>query len=254
MSEVPVAIPSSPPEREERALQPNAPRPGEVAPSVMSSAPPAHASGRLGGTHAWLAWAILAVLVVVAGLLAMNLFLGKRSTSPAAEASEVSMSEGTAAAAPIVLFPRNLRASSVAPSKRSEYVAAAAVDGNPETWWQEGATGDGIGEWLEIGWDHMAEVREIRLISGYQKTRNDRFGDRWFLNNRLRQVRVEVQGNPPFEAFVADRKGMQSISVPAGVRGTTARIVILDVYPGYNSAGSRVQDSGIAEVEILGVR
>ncbi len=236
------------------APRPEPHRPVEVAPPARTAAPSAPASGRVGGSHAWLVWVILGVMAFAGGALALHLFLGKRSASPVVEVPEAPLPERPSVAAPTVLFPRHLRASSVSPSKKSEYVAAAAVDGNPETWWQEGAAGDGIGEWLEIGWDQMAEVREIRLISGYQKTRDDRFGDRWFLNNRLRQLRVEVPGNPPFEAFLADRKGFQSVPVPAGLRGTSARLVILDVYPGYNAAGNRVQDSGIAEVEILGVR
>lgn len=166
---------------------------------------------------------------------------------PSAEISPVASVPGT-------LRPRTVRASSVAPSKKGDYAPEVAVDGNPETWWQENIQGDGIGEWLEVSWEGTAEVREVRLIGGYQKDRADRFGDRWVLNNRLRKVRVEFPGGNALESQLEDRKGYQSIPVPPGNRSSAVRVVILDVYPGFNKAGERIYDAGIAEIEVLGFR
>lgn len=147
----------------------------------------------------------------------------------------------------------SLRASSELPSSKNYNAARNAVDGRPDTWWGEGAGGDGIGEWLELSLGRQVEIREVRLIPGYQKRLPDRFGDRWPLNNRLRRVRVELDNRSSFVAELSDRKGFHSIEIPAGNFSRSVRIVILEVFPGYNMKGDRIQDSGIAEVEILGI-
>jgi hypothetical protein len=140
------------------------------------------------------------------------------------------------------------------PSKKNDYIAQNAYDRDPATWWGEGADGDGIGEWLEYAWDGNVEIREVRLISGYQKVRSDKFGDRWFLNNRLKRVRVEIPGGRSFEVNLEDKKGFQKVVIPPGNYGSAVRIVILEIYPGYNSSGLRVEDSGISEIEVTGIR
>ncbi len=152
------------------------------------------------------------------------------------------------------LYPSNVNASSVAPSSKNVNDAGNAVDGNPQTWWGEGASGDGIGEWFEYSWSGRVEIREIRLIGGYQKDIQDTVGDRWPLNNRLRRVTVIIPGATSFDAYLDDRKGFQTISVPPGSFGTSVRVVIMDVYRGYNAAGKHIEDSGISEIEVFGVR
>ncbi|HOH77694.1 MAG TPA: discoidin domain-containing protein, partial [Myxococcota bacterium] len=161
--------------------------------------------------------------------------------------------------APVVARPpsrlhiSSVRVSSELPSPKNYNAARNAIDGRPDTWWGEGAGGDGIGEWIEASLGRQAEIREVRLIPGYQKSLPDKFGDRWPLNNRLRKVRVELDDGSSFVAELSDRKGFHSIAIPSGNFSRSVRIVILEVFPGYNQKGERIQDSGIAEIQILGV-
>ncbi|HNU69021.1 MAG TPA: discoidin domain-containing protein [Myxococcota bacterium] len=161
--------------------------------------------------------------------------------------------------APVVARPpsrlhiSSVRVSSELPSPKNYNAARNAIDGRPDTWWGEGAGGDGIGEWIEAFLGRQVEIREVRLIPGYQKSLPDKFGDRWPLNNRLRKVRVELDDGSSFAAELSDRKGFHSIAIPSGNYSRSVRIVILEVFPGYNQKGERIQDSGIAEIQILGV-
>jgi hypothetical protein len=151
------------------------------------------------------------------------------------------------------MTPVSVVASSELPSKPGYNAARNVIDGKAETWWGEGAPGDGLGEWIEVRWNGATEVREVRLISGYQKLLRDRFGDRWYLNNRIRRARIDI-GGKSFVANLDDRKGFQSISIPTGTYGDSVRVVILDVYPGYNSSGSHIEDSGISEIQIMALQ
>ena len=145
-------------------------------------------------------------------------------------------------------------ASSEYPSNRTySYGPDNAIDGNPETWWGEGADGDGLGEYLQVSWTGSKEVHEVRLIPGYLKYTADKYGDRWTLNNRIRTAEIQFSSGRSFEQPFEDLKGWHTAVVDPPEEAEWVRVIVRDVYPGYNKKGGRVKDSGISEIEVWGV-
>ncbi len=145
-------------------------------------------------------------------------------------------------------------ASSEYPSNRTySYGPDNAVDGNPETWWGEGADDDGLGEYLQVAWTGSKTVHEVRLIPGYLKYTADKYGDRWTLNNRIRTAEIQFSTGRSFEQPFEDLKGWHTAVVDPPEEAEWVRVIVRDVYPGYNKKGGRVKDSGISEIEVWGV-
>ena len=145
-------------------------------------------------------------------------------------------------------------ASSEYPSNRTySYGPDNAIDGNPETWWGEGAEDDGLGEYLQVSWTGAKDVHEVRLIPGYLKYEADKHGDRWTLNNRIRKAEILFSGGRSFEQPFEDTKGWHTVVVDPPEEAEWVRVIVRDIYPGYSRKGTRVKDSGISEIEVWGV-
>ena len=127
-----------------------------------------------------------------------------------------------------------------------------ALDGDVEFWWQENANGDGIGEYLQVSWSGEREISEVKLVPGLWKTRNDKFGDRWFLNNRLKQVSVVFSSGASVSSSFPDTKGWHHVTINPPQVASWLRIVIKEVYQGFNKKGKHIADSGIAEIRVKG--
>jgi serine/threonine protein kinase len=135
-----------------------------------------------------------------------------------------------------------------------QYDAAMAIDGEENTWWQESAEGDGIGEWLQVSWSGRWEVSRIRIVPGYMSFRDDEYGDRWPLNNRVARARISFSSGSSFEHSFPDQREWHTVNVSPPVRAQWVKVTILSVHESSYRAGRRWHDSGISEVEIYGVR
>jgi hypothetical protein len=129
-----------------------------------------------------------------------------------------------------------------------------AIDGEENTWWQESAEGDGIGEWLQVSWSGRWEVSRIRIVPGYMSFRDDEYGDRWPLNNRVARARISFSSGSSFEHSFPDQREWHTVNVSPPVRAQWVKVTILSVHESSYRAGRRWHDSGISEVEIYGVR
>ena len=125
-----------------------------------------------------------------------------------------------------------------------------ALDGDVEFWWQENADGDGIGEYLQVSWSGDREVTEIKLVPGLWKERNDKFGDRWPLNNRLKEITLLFSSGASVNASLPDRRGWHHVVFNPPQRATWVRVIIKGVHPGYNRKGKHIRDSGISEIQV----
>jgi len=138
-------------------------------------------------------------------------------------------------------------------SDETRYDSGQAIDGRVDTWWQEGAEGDGIGQSLRVSWPEPRSVLEVNLVPGYMRFEDDRTGDRWSMNNRLRRVRLTFSTGLVLERILPDRRGWHTIRLRYPIPATWVEVTILSVYPGLTRRG-RVTDSGISEIEILAAR
>ena len=137
-----------------------------------------------------------------------------------------------------------------------EYDARQAIDGDPETWWQESESGDGIGQKLLLGIvtdGSMPLVHRLRVVPGYWKYKNDRYGDRWTLNNRVARAAITV-GDRTLTHDFADSRGWHEIEVDPPVRADRVTLEILGVHPGGRDPKTRkpVRDTGFSEVQVWG--
>jgi F5/8 type C domain len=130
--------------------------------------------------------------------------------------------------------------SALPPAGAVDYGSENLVDGEPTTAWNEGAAGDGTGEWVEVALTGPADISRVLLWNGYQK------GAAFDTNNRVAELRLELSGMP-FVAPLLDVEGPQAIKLPQPVRADRVRLVIERVYP-----GNRYNDAAISDLEIYG--
>ncbi len=148
---------------------------------------------------------------------------------------------------------QNIRASASSELREGSLYSPAenAIDGQLESWWAEASSGDGLGDWIRLEWAREREIREIRLVPGYMKVRDDRFGDRWPLNNRLAKLHISFSSGAHLLQNLPDRRGWHTISLESPIKASWLKISIQKIHPGQDLNGDRVHDSGLAEIQIL---
>ena len=128
-------------------------------------------------------------------------------------------------------------------SKTVSYSAAAITDGTLDTAWAEGKDGSGYGEWVELQLPEAVPMWGIRVWNGYQKTRNDKFGNRFNINERVEAVLVEWGGKK--KVFVLqDTENPQDLELD-GTITDKVRLSIRGVYK------AKYPDTCLSEVAVI---
>ena len=115
------------------------------------------------------------------------------------------------------------------------------LDNKTTTTWAEGASGDGIGEWIKISTeDGLDNVENISLINGFSKS-----SDLYYKNNRVKKASLEFSdGTTQVIEFKDDVLEKQVIDI--GNKQTSyIKITILEVY-----RGSKYQDTCIPIISV----
>jgi hypothetical protein len=142
---------------------------------------------------------------------------------------------------PTILEVSGVRASSeLPPSGDVTYEAGNVLDGDTESAWSEGASGDGIGEWIELELAEQGETTRLVIWNGYQK------GTQFEDNARVARIRIEL-GDRRFDADLLDIRGPQAVDLPEPVRTDRVRLTIMDVH-----AGRRYADVAVSGIEVRG--
>ena len=127
------------------------------------------------------------------------------------------------------------------------YHAWSAVDGQLDSPWAEGASGPGIGEWIQLDFPGTIEVREVGLDVGY-----DRDDDIFYANNRIKRATFIFSNEEQVTLDFDDIRGMQMVPLARApgpnIQTTFVRVVIEEVY-----SGSRYDDTCLAEIEVWGI-
>ncbi|MFM9938272.1 MAG: NADase-type glycan-binding domain-containing protein [Hyphomicrobiaceae bacterium] len=115
------------------------------------------------------------------------------------------------------------------------YGPRGLFDGDPETAWVEGKSGDGVGEWIVLSWPDERQVAGFTIVNGYAKT------SRHFeINGRVKRLQLEFSGGESIEVTLQDTVTEQRISVNPVVRSRWVRLRIGETY-----RGSRYPDTAI---------
>jgi len=183
---------------------------------------------------------IAMIILVGAGLGACDLIKPK---PPKEEKPEVRKSEDITSEAKVL-------ASSSLPDDKNHgwtYGPASAVDGDKETCWSEGDDGDGVGEWIKLSFPEKVVVTRIGVIPGYDRIFRDDVGDRFYKNNRVRELRVEFSDGTTQSLRFKDSREMQFFVVPEK-ETRYLRFTVAGVY----TDGAKWADCCISEITVEG--
>ncbi len=134
-------------------------------------------------------------------------------------------------------------ATSVIDQQGYDNSADMVLDGKDETSWQEGVSGDGIGEGISLYFDQEYEVKYIALKLG-----NWRSDDYYAQNNRPETLKITMGGQSAELSF-ADLKQEQWIAVDGDCNTSEIKFEIVSVYHGSNPDWD---DTCIAEISVYG--
>ena len=124
---------------------------------------------------------------------------------------------------------------------KHSYPASNAIDGKTSTSWQEGASGDGIGETLTLYFDRTQSVSMLSFRIGYASK------DEWYYNNnRPCDVEISFSNGEYFYWTFNDSNSEQMIELSHSVYTDWVEITIDSVYQG--SMHGSMQDTCISEV------
>lgn len=126
----------------------------------------------------------------------------------------------------------------------SDYSGRNATDGILETAWNEGAPGDGTGEWIEFIAPSSQRVTSVSIAGGYPKLYKDG-SDVYYKNNRPRQITISYDGGSQTFMMQDLRGQLQTFTFAQPIETTFICITIDSVYK-----GSNYDDCCIAEVKI----
>jgi len=123
------------------------------------------------------------------------------------------------------------------------YFAANVLDGDPSTAWAEGRKGSGVGEWVDLEFQERIRVKELHIWNGYQKVLADKLGDRYYINERPKDVDIETDSGTR-RARLDDSKVMQTLPV-GGDETRHVRVYIRSVYE------AKYLDCAISEIGVI---
>lgn len=124
------------------------------------------------------------------------------------------------------------------PQYGNSYGAVNLFDASTGTAWVEGASGNGIGEWITIEFEALRRVKSIHVQNGYQKS-----PDIFAKNNRVRQIRVLFSGGESQIFILDDKLSAQLLSLRPPVSAYWMQFIIDDVW-----AGNKYTDTAITKL------
>jgi len=142
----------------------------------------------------------------------------------------------------------NVTASSVDSPNTDRYKPNNTIDGKRSTVWEENAEGSGIGEYLVFTFNKPQNITKIGIVGGYDKVKNDKYGDRWNRNNRLKKIEVSYSDGSDTLVSLRDSRDIQYFNVDKNLK--YIKIEIVEVYRGSNI---KWDDTSISEVELWGM-
>ena len=135
-----------------------------------------------------------------------------------------------------VFFSR-AESSSMIVHNGTSYGPDRAIDGDPNTSWQENAPGYGLGETLTLYFDGARDVRVFGIFPGF-----DQSDYAWNGNARPSRMLVELSDGSEFEIRLPDSRAWQYFEFSAPVSTEYLRFTILDVYPGAEWEDTAITD------------
>ncbi len=151
-------------------------------------------------------------------------------------ASSSNTNDGTQAQTPLRISTN--ASSTRVPLKAFTYYASHVLDKNMQTAWIEGASGPGLGEWIQCDFDREVKVNQVQLTPGYFKNASI-----WKQNNRLAAATLHFSDGTSRRYTFPDQMQQQSLDT-GGIRTRFVRLVIEEAYRG----SVDYEDTAISEI------
>jgi hypothetical protein len=129
--------------------------------------------------------------------------------------------------------------STLAPQGKNSYAPGNVMDGNDRTAWVEGASGNGVGQWIKVGFDSPAKISSIYFKNGYGKS-----ASAFKKNARVRDIEISTQSGS-YVRTVPDQRAEMKILLPrklADKKTKWVKLTIKSIYP-----GTKYKDTAITE-------
>ena len=128
--------------------------------------------------------------------------------------------------------------SALPPAHGNSYGARNLLDGNDNTAWVEGSSGQGAGDFVVIEFDAPPRsVRGVIVQDGYAKNA-DIFGK----NSRVKDVELNFSTGDSMQATLTDQTGEQRINLNRPVKAKWVQLIIRSVYPGWKYSDTAVNE------------
>lgn len=194
---------------------------------------------------------IVIALIVVFALVLPSMGAGSKNTSASVSpnqesSSSASSSTGITSTAQQPPVFTSIIVSSQLPgdSDTADYGAANLTDGNIETAWNEGAPGDGSGEWIRLSANTPQRVTSVSIVPGFPEYYKDG-SDVYQKNNRPQEITISYNGGKEI-FYVTDTRGQwQTFTFAEPVDTTELTITIDSVYK-----GTKFNECCIAELKV----
>ncbi|MEO0115790.1 MAG: discoidin domain-containing protein, partial [candidate division WOR-3 bacterium] len=126
------------------------------------------------------------------------------------------------------------------------YPPQYAIDGKTFTCWSEAHNEPCTGQWIKVFLPTKKSIVKIGILPGFDKY-NPKYGDVYWLNNRLRTVELEFSDGRIYDLFFEDQKRMKYFEFQPPVVTEWIKLTVKSYYP-----GQRWDDICISEIEVWG--
>ncbi len=110
----------------------------------------------------------------------------------------------------------------------NDYSASNLLDGNNDTAWAEGVSGDGVGEYVSFSSQEPQVIKGIKIDNGYCKSVG-----LYNKNNRVKKIKIEFSDGTVVEGDLSGEYGVtDEIVLDEPVICTEVKFEILEVYKG----------------------
>jgi hypothetical protein len=114
-------------------------------------------------------------------------------------------------------------------------------DGRLDFGWAEGSKGPGTGESFTLTLEAPVELVALELWNGYQRS-----DDHFQKNARAKTLAVSVDGGAPVSLDVKNASGVQTLKLPAPMKGRVWKLAVEQAYP-----GKRYPDLVLSELRLV---
>lgn len=121
------------------------------------------------------------------------------------------------------------------------HVAENVLDGSYRTAWVENASGNGIGEWIQLNFDSNHVINGLEISNGYKKSES-----LYEKNSRAKTIRLHFSDGSSQEFELADEfMGIQRLQFASPIVTNYIRIELVDMY-----SGTKYEDTCITELSV----